>query len=141
MADGRGDFPGAPASSGRDAFADRLTRAQHRIARQGEREEPFSPGNFHDETRPGAYDCAACDAPLFHSDHKFDARTGWPTFYQPADEAAVGTKIDFRMVTPRTEVHCATCGSHMGHVFKDGPAPTGLRYSLNGSVLRFRPGG
>ena len=88
---------------------------------------------------PGTYDCAACDLPLYSSDAKFNSGTGWPSFFKPLDNA-VGTSMDksFFFVT-RTEVHCRRCGGHLGHVFEDGPPPTGLRYCMNGVALKFMP--
>ncbi|WP_211242953.1 peptide-methionine (R)-S-oxide reductase MsrB [Sinimarinibacterium sp. CAU 1509] len=88
------------------------------------------------EKRAGTYICAACYQPLFSSEKKFDSGTGWPSFWAPLDDA-IGTKRDFKLVFPRTEYHCARCGGHQGHVFDDGPAPTGLRYCNNGVALRF----
>ena len=85
---------------------------------------------------PGTYHCAGCDLPLFTADMKFDSGTGWPSFFQTID-GAVETKRDFKLILPRTEYHCARCGGHQGHVFNDGPAPTGLRYCNNGVALRF----
>ncbi len=103
-------------------------------------ERPFSsPLNV--EKRAGTFVCAACHSPLFVTGGKFDSGTGWPSFFQPLDEARIGTKRDFRHILPRTEYHCARCGGHQGHVFKDGPAPTGLRYCNNGLALRFVPDG
>jgi peptide-methionine (R)-S-oxide reductase len=92
------------------------------------------------EKRPGTYICAACMLPLFESTAKFDSGTGWPSFYQPI-EGQVGTRTDFKLILPRTEYHCARCGGHQGHVFDDGPPPTGLRYCNNGVALRFVPSG
>ena len=86
----------------------------------------------------GIYDCAACGLPLFDAAAKFESGTGWPSFYQPID-GAVDTKKDFKLVLPRTEYHCSRCGGHQGHVFKDGPKPTGLRYCNNGVALDFVP--
>lgn len=87
---------------------------------------------------PGTYICAACSQPLYSSDTKFDSGTGWPSFYQPIDNA-IGTSIDKSFFTTRTEVHCSRCGGHLGHVFEDGPAPTGLRYCMNGVAMKFEP--
>ncbi len=100
-------------------------------------ERPFSSA-LNDEKRSGTYVCAACAWPLFDSAQKFDSGTGWPSFWD-ARPGALGTRTDFRLIWPRTEYHCARCGGHQGHVFKDGPAPTGLRYCNNGLALHFVP--
>jgi peptide-methionine (R)-S-oxide reductase len=92
------------------------------------------------EKRPGTYVCAACRLPLFESSAKFESGTGWPSFFRPI-EGHVATKRDYRLILPRTEYHCARCGGHQGHVFADGPPPTGLRYCNNGVALRFVPEG
>jgi peptide-methionine (R)-S-oxide reductase len=86
----------------------------------------------------GVYECAACDLPLFSSKAKFDSGTGWPSFYEPL-ENAIGTSVDKGFFTTRTEVHCRRCGGHLGHVFPDGPPPTGLRYCMNGVAMKFVP--
>lgn len=91
------------------------------------------------EHRDGVFACAGCGTPLFSSEHKFNSGTGWPSFFQPADPANVGTSTDLKLLYPRTEVHCAKCGGHLGHVFRDGPAPTGRRYCINGVSLKFEP--
>ncbi len=122
-----------------DEWRNRLTPEQYRIARLEGTERAFTPGNLTDEKRRGSYSCVVCNEELFLSDHKYDSGSGWPSFYQPVRETALGSKADFKLVMPRTEVHCASCGSHMGHMFKDGPVPTGLRYCINGAVLRFEP--
>lgn len=93
------------------------------------------------EKRPGIFICAACKNPLFKTDGKFDSGTGWPSFFKPIEESRVETRRDFKMVLPRTEYHCARCGGHHGHVFNDGPQPTGLRYCNNGLALEFVPEG
>ena len=90
------------------------------------------------EKRKGSFVCAGCDTPLFASETKFESGTGWPSFFRPI-EGAVGTSEDNTFFMRRTEVHCATCGGHLGHVFEDGPKPTGLRYCMNGVALKFRP--
>jgi peptide-methionine (R)-S-oxide reductase len=92
------------------------------------------------EKREGTFVCAACFLPLFRSEAKFDSGTGWPSFFEPLP-GALGTKRDFKLILPRTEYHCARCGGHQGHVFEDGPPPTGLRYCNNGVALRFVPEG
>ncbi len=87
---------------------------------------------------PGTYHCAACDLPLYSSETKFDSGTGWPSFYAPL-ENAVGMSTDWKLIYPRTEVHCRRCGGHLGHVFDDGPPPTGKRYCMNGVAMKFVP--
>lgn len=89
---------------------------------------------------PGTYVCAACNQSLFQSNTKYDSGTGWPSFFQPI-EGAVGSTTDYYLIYPRTEVHCSRCGGHLGHVFEDGPAPTGQRYCMNGVALKFVPDG
>lgn len=91
------------------------------------------------EKRAGDYHCKVCGEALFKADHKYESGSGWPSFYDAADRGAVDTKTDHKLLTPRTEIHCANCGAHLGHVFPDGPQPTGLRYCTNGTVLDFRP--
>ena len=102
--------------------------------------EPPGSSPLNQEKRVGLFVCAACYLPLFESSSKYESGTGWPSFFAPI-AARVGTKRDFKMILPRTEYHCARCSGHQGHVFKDGPAPTGLRYCNNGVALRFAPEG
>jgi peptide-methionine (R)-S-oxide reductase len=102
-------------------------------------ERPFS-SPLNDEHRPGTFICAACYQPLFDAAAKFDSGTGWPSFFQPLPHR-LATKTDYKLIVPRTEYHCNHCGGHQGHVFDDGPKPTGLRYCNNGVALRFIPGG
>ncbi|WP_049726950.1 peptide-methionine (R)-S-oxide reductase MsrB [Wenzhouxiangella marina] len=90
---------------------------------------------------PGFYVCAGCNLSLFSSEHKYDSGTGWPSFWQPIDDRHIGTKRDYKLIWPRTEYHCARCGGHQGHVFDDGPRPTGQRWCNNGVALRFIPDG
>ena len=113
-----------------------LTRDRYRILRGHGTERAFtSPLNA--EKRKGTFVCAACGQKLFSSSTKFESGTGWPSFWEPIDGAAVGTGIDRSYLMVRTEVHCARCGGHLGHVFSDGPEPTGLRYCINGLSLDF----
>ncbi len=102
--------------------------------------EPAGSSPLDDESRPGTFVCAACYLPLFESRAKFNSGTGWPSFYQPI-AGHVATKRDFSLIWPRTEYHCARCGGHQGHIFDDGPEPTGKRYCNNGIALRFVPVG
>ena len=116
-----------------------LTPEQYDVLRRGGTERAFS-HPYNAEKAPGVFHCVCCSAPLFSSETKFDSGTGWPSFWQPIREDAVGYKTDWKLVLPRTEVHCARCGGHLGHVFADGPKPTGLRYCINGLALTFVPG-
>ena len=114
-----------------------LTPEQYRVLRQHGTEAPRS-SLLDKEYGQGTYVCAGCGARLFESEAKFDSGTGWPSFYKPADGAAVETTTDRSLFMTRTEVHCAACKGHLGHVFDDGPAPTGLRYCMNGVSLKFK---
>jgi peptide-methionine (R)-S-oxide reductase len=115
-----------------------LTPEQFNVLRQHGTEPPFS-SPLDKQFTPGTYHCAGCDLPLFSSDTKFDSGTGWPSFYAPIDQA-IGTSVDQSLLMTRTEVHCRRCGGHLGHVFDDGPAPTGKRYCMNGVALNFIAG-
>ena len=115
----------------------KLTPAQFTVLRKHGTERPFT-SPLNDEKRKGTFACAGCDLPLFSSDTKFDSGTGWPSFWQPLANA-IGTTEDRSLMMLRTEVHCNRCGGHQGHVFDDGPKPTGLRYCINGVSLSFKP--
>lgn len=116
-------------------WKDRLTDPQYDVLRKEGTEAPFT-SPLLKEHREGMFACAACGLPLFLSQSKYDSGTGWPSFYQ-AIAGHVETRSDHKLLVPRTEYHCARCGGHQGHVFEDGPAPTGLRYCNNGVALRF----
>ncbi len=116
-------------------WRDQLTPEQFNVTRRAGTERPFA-GPYWNEHRAGLYHCVACGAPLFRSETKFESGSGWPSFYQPVAAAAVEEISDSSHGMVRTEVRCAACKSHLGHVFPDGPRPTGLRYCMNGTALK-----
>ena len=120
-----------------DEWKKKLSPEQYDVLREEGTERPFS-SPLNDEKRQGAFVCAACDLELFTSTQKYNSGTGWPSFFE-AIAGNVETKTDHKLVMARTEYHCARCGGHQGHVFNDGPAPTGLRYCNNGVALKFIP--
>jgi len=115
-----------------------LTPSQYEVLRK-HGTEPRGSSALNAEKRNGEFVCAGCGQPLFESTTKYESGTGWPSFYAPKEPAAVGTTTDRSHLMTRTEVHCSRCGGHLGHVFEDGPAPTGLRYCMNGVSLKFEP--
>ncbi len=119
------------------AWRKKLTPSEYRVLRQAATERPYS-SPLNDEHRGGTFVCAGCAQRLYSSRTKFESGTGWPSFYAPL-KGAIGISTDRSLALPRTEVHCARCGGHLGHVFNDGPKPTGKRYCMNGVAMDFRP--
>ncbi len=116
----------------------RLSPAAYKVLRKEDTERPYT-SPLNKEKRAGSYSCAGCDLPLFSSTTKFESGTGWPSFYRPL-AGGIGTDTDYNLGYARTEVHCSRCGGHLGHVFDDGPKPTGKRYCMNGVAMKFKAG-
>ena len=136
---GRAEAKDFPVSFSEAEWRKRLTPGEFRILREASTEKPYS-SPLNDEKRKGTFVCAGCGNALYSSRTKYDSGTGWPSFWAAIDKGAVGTSTDYKIGYPRTEVHCADCGGHLGHIFKDGPKPTGQRHCINGLAMDFKPG-
>lgn len=126
--------------SGKNRWRDKLDELSYRVTREGATEPPFT-GRYVDEKTPGTYACVCCGATLFRSEHKYDSGSGWPSFFRPAGENAVATARDESMGMIRTEIRCPECDAHLGHLFEDGPEPTGQRFCVNSASLNLKPDG
>ena len=135
---GRAEAKSFPVSLSEAQWRSKLTKSEFYVLRQEGTERPYS-SPLNDEKRAGVFVCAGCGNSLYSSKTKYDSGTGWPSFWAPVDKGAVGTSRDFKLGYPRTEVHCADCGGHLGHIFSDGPRPTGKRHCINGVAMDFRP--
>jgi peptide-methionine (R)-S-oxide reductase len=127
-----------PVSKTNAEWKQQLTPAAYHVLREGGTEPAFT-SPLNDEHRKGVFRCAGCGNDLYSSEQKFNSGTGWPSFWAPIDDGAVKTQPDTRLIVPRIEVLCADCGGHLGHVFDDGPKPTGKRYCMNGVAMTFMP--
>jgi peptide-methionine (R)-S-oxide reductase len=133
---GAGAAESFPVSFTDEEWKKRLSPEAYSVLRHEATERPFTSA-LNENKRQGVYHCAGCDTAVYSSAAKYDSGTGWPSFWQPVSAEVIGTRTDYVLVYPRTEVHCAACGGHFGHIFEDGPPPTGQRHCLNGVALRF----
>jgi len=125
-----------PIKLSEEGWRKKLTKSEFYVLREAGTERPFT-SPLDAEKRAGTFVCAGCGNKLYSSETKFDSRTGWPSFWEAIDNGAVGTSTDYKIGYPRTEVHCADCGGHLGHIFDDGPRPTGKRHCINGVAMDF----
>ena len=128
----------APKQKDDETYRRELSDIQYQVTRHAATERPFT-GEYWDHTERGIYDCVCCGTQLFESDAKFDAGCGWPSYFKPINGEVIAEKTDRTHGMLRIEVQCKNCGAHLGHVFEDGPAPTGLRYCINSAALQFEP--
>ncbi len=133
------NFKGEKIVKSEEEWRKELSDKEFYVLRQAGTERAFT-GDLLNNKKEGVYVCRACALPLFSSETKYKSGTGWPSYYKPIDETHIGKTVDYKIGYARTEVHCARCGGHLGHVFNDGPEPTGLRYCINAVSLDFEPG-